>query len=103
MFARARDAFEITLIVGSICVFVVINPTNLGATAVFARALCLTIYNPGVNPPLTQIVPMVIKACGCVYAHIHVKFLSKHIEAILKSCKNWQKSLKVKFFALTYR
>ena len=36
---------KLTLQVGFICPFVVIDPTNLGVTIVVAQALCLTIYN----------------------------------------------------------
>ena len=36
---------KITLKVGFICPFVVIDPTDLGATIVVAQALCLTIFN----------------------------------------------------------
>ena len=39
------DAVKLTLQVGFICPFVVIDPTDLGATIVVAQALCLTIFN----------------------------------------------------------
>ena len=39
------DAVKLTLQVGLICPFVVIDPTNLGATFVVAQALCLTNFN----------------------------------------------------------
>ena len=45
LFYPALDAVKLTLQVGSICPFVVIDSTNLGATIVVAQALCLTIFN----------------------------------------------------------
>ena len=42
LFSSAWDAIKLTLQVGFIsgCLFVVIDPTNLGATIVVAQALC---------------------------------------------------------------
>ena len=45
LFSPAWDTIEVTLQVGFICPFVVIDPTYLGATIVVAQALCLTIFN----------------------------------------------------------
>ena len=45
LFSSAWDAVQLTLQVGFICPFVVIDPTDLGATIVVAQALCLTIFN----------------------------------------------------------
>ena len=39
------DFIKLTLKVVFICPFVVIDPTDLGATIIFAQALCLTIFN----------------------------------------------------------
>ena len=39
------DAFELTLKVGFICPFVVIDPTDLGATQKLSQAICLSIFN----------------------------------------------------------
>ena len=45
LFSPAWDTVKLTLQVGFICPFVVIYPTDLGATIVVAQALCLTIFN----------------------------------------------------------
>ena len=45
LFSPAWDAVQLTLQVGFICPFVVIDPSDLGATIVVAQALCLTIVN----------------------------------------------------------
>ena len=45
LFPPAWDAVKLTLQVGFICPFVVIDPTDLGATFAVAQALCLTIFN----------------------------------------------------------
>ena len=45
LFSPACDAVQLTRKVGFICPFVVIDPTDLGATIVVAQALCLTIFN----------------------------------------------------------
>ena len=45
LFSPACDAVQLTRKVGFICPFVVIDPTDLGATIVVAQALCLTIVN----------------------------------------------------------
>ena len=45
LFSPAWDAVKLTLHVGFICPFVVVDPTDLGATIVVAKALCLTIFN----------------------------------------------------------
>ena len=45
LFSPAWDAVKLTLHVGFICPFVVIDPIDLGATIVVAPALCLTIFN----------------------------------------------------------
>ena len=45
LFSPAWDANKLTLQVGFICPFVVIDPTNLGAIIVVAQALCLSIFN----------------------------------------------------------
>ena len=45
LFSPAWDAVQLTLQVGFICPFVVIDPTDFGATIVVAQAVCLTIFN----------------------------------------------------------
>ena len=50
LFSPAWDAVQLTLQVGFICPFVVIDPTDLGATIVVAQALCLTIFKFNLSP-----------------------------------------------------
>ena len=45
LFSPAWDALKLTLQNGFVCPFVVMDPTNLGATIVVAQALCLTILD----------------------------------------------------------
>ena len=45
LFSPVGDAVELTLKVGFICPFVVIDSTDSGMTSVVAQALCLTILN----------------------------------------------------------
>ena len=45
LFSPAWDAVKLTLQVGFICPFVVIDPIDLGATIVVAQAVYLTIFN----------------------------------------------------------
>ena len=45
LFSPAWDAVELTLKAGFICLFVVDDPTYLGATIMVAQALCLSIFN----------------------------------------------------------
>ena len=60
LFSPAWDAVILTLQVGFIRPFVVIDPTDLGATIVVGQTLCLTIFNlsPTQKPAF---LPMVIK------------------------------------------
>ena len=44
LFSPAWNAVNLIMQVGFICPFVVSDPTDLGATIVVARALCLTIF-----------------------------------------------------------
>ena len=60
LFSPAWDAVNLTLEVGFICLFVVIDPTNLGATIVVAQALCFTIFNLSPSQK-TCLFPKVIK------------------------------------------
>ena len=60
LFTPAWDAVKLTLKVGFICSFVVIDPAYLGATIVVAQALFLTIFN--LSPlKIPAFLPMVIK------------------------------------------
>ena len=45
LFSPAWDAVKLTLKVGFVCPFVVIDPKDLGSTFVVAQALCLAIFN----------------------------------------------------------
>ena len=45
VFPPTWDAVRLTLKVGFMCPFVVIDPTNLGATIVVAQSWCLTTFN----------------------------------------------------------
>ena len=64
LFSPTWNTVKLTLKVGFICPFVVIDPTNLGATIVLAQAWCLTIFNLSPSIPrrrITNFLQMVIK------------------------------------------